>query len=42
MEDTIRSLLSPPKKERLHESIVSQIKSLIFTKELKVGQKLPF
>jgi GntR family transcriptional repressor for pyruvate dehydrogenase complex len=41
MEDTIRSLLSPPKKERLHESIVSQVKSLIFTKELKVGQKLP-
>lgn len=41
MDGTIKSLLSPPKKEKLHESIVSQIKSLIFTKELRIGQKLP-
>ncbi len=41
METKFTSLLKPPKKERLHERIVSQIKGLIFSQKLETGQKLP-
>ncbi len=37
----IAQLLNPPKKEKLHEAIVAQIKGLIHSKKLGVGDKLP-
>jgi GntR family transcriptional repressor for pyruvate dehydrogenase complex len=41
MKQNILQFLVPPQKERLNESIVSQIKSLIFSNKIEVGQKLP-
>lgn len=34
-------LLNPPKKEKLHEGIVSQIKNLIYSHKLGGVEKLP-
>jgi GntR family transcriptional repressor for pyruvate dehydrogenase complex len=39
--DDILKLLNPLKKEKLHEGIVSQIKSLIYSNQLGLGEKLP-
>jgi DNA-binding FadR family transcriptional regulator len=41
MKSKIAQLISPPKKEKLHEAIVAQIKTLIHTKKLGVGDRLP-
>ncbi len=41
MKNKIAQLISPPKKEKLHEAIVAQIKTLIHTKKLGVGDRLP-
>lgn len=41
MEEWIQSTLIPPKKERLNEKIISQIKHLILSNNFKVGQRLP-
>lgn len=41
MKENIAHLLNPPKKEKLHESIVAQIKVLIHSKKLGLGDKLP-
>lgn len=41
MNQDIAHLLNPPKKEKLHEAIVAQIKGLINAKKLGVGDKLP-
>jgi len=41
MKDDVSQLFTPPKKEKLHESIVAQIKSLIQSKRLDIGDKLP-
>lgn len=41
MTKDISSLLNPPKKEKLHEAIVAQIKGLSNSKKLGVGDKLP-
>jgi len=41
VKDDIAKLLSPPKKAKLHESIVSQLKALIHSKKLAVDDKLP-
>lgn len=41
MKDKIAQLISPPRKEKLHEAIVAQIKTLIHTKKLGVGDRLP-
>jgi DNA-binding FadR family transcriptional regulator len=41
MKNKIAQLISPPKKEKLHEAIVGQIKTLIHTKKLGVGDRLP-
>jgi GntR family transcriptional repressor for pyruvate dehydrogenase complex len=41
MTDDILKLLNPLKKEKLHEGIVSQIKSLIYSNQLGLGDKLP-
>lgn len=38
---TVGNKFSALKKERLNEKVVSQIKELIFSKELKIGEKLP-
>jgi GntR family transcriptional regulator, transcriptional repressor for pyruvate dehydrogenase complex len=37
----IHEKLFPLKKERLNDKVVSQIKDLIYSKELKIGEKLP-
>jgi DNA-binding FadR family transcriptional regulator len=37
----IEERLSPVTRENLHEKIVAQLKTLIFSKEIKPGQKLP-
>ncbi|NLT22847.1 MAG: FadR family transcriptional regulator [Syntrophorhabdus sp.] len=41
MKEDIAKLLSPPRKAKLHESIVSQLKGLIHSKKLAVDDKLP-
>lgn len=41
MKEDIIKLLSPPRKAKLHESIVSQLKGLIHSKKLAVDDKLP-
>ncbi len=41
MKNKIAQLIRPPKKEKLHEAIVAQIKTLIHTKKLGVGDRLP-
>ncbi len=41
MKSKIAQLIKPPKKEKLHEAIVAQIKTLIHTKKLGVGDRLP-
>ncbi len=41
MKELIQSSLTPPKKERLNEKIISQIKHLILSNNFKVGQRLP-
>ncbi len=41
MKKDITHLLNPPKKEKLHEGIVAQIKTLIHSKKLGIGDRLP-
>jgi GntR family transcriptional regulator, transcriptional repressor for pyruvate dehydrogenase complex len=41
MNDEIAQMFSPPKKEKLHEAIVVQIRDLIHSKKLGVGDRLP-
>lgn len=41
MEKAITQFLTPPKKGRLNDQILSQIKHLIFSKNLEVGERLP-
>lgn len=41
MKDRMAQMISPPKKEKLHEAIVTQIKTLIHSKKLGVGDRLP-
>jgi GntR family transcriptional repressor for pyruvate dehydrogenase complex len=41
MKEDIAHLLNPPRKEKLHESIVTQVKNLIHSKKLGVGDRLP-
>jgi DNA-binding FadR family transcriptional regulator len=41
MKSEIAQLISPPKKEKLHEEIVAQIKTLKHTKKHGVGDRLP-
>jgi len=41
VKEDITKLLSPPRKTKLHESIVSQLKALIHSKKLAVDDKLP-
>lgn len=40
-DSRVAELLTPLKKERLNEKVASQIKELIFTNEIGMGQKLP-
>ena len=40
MKKILRFLI-PPEKKRLNESIVSQIKALIFSNQIAIGEKLP-
>lgn len=41
MDQNILQFLTPPKKERLSNKIASQIKALIFSENIEVGDKLP-
>lgn len=41
MKEDITKLLSPPRKAKLHESIVSQLKGLINSRKLAIDDKLP-
>jgi GntR family transcriptional regulator, transcriptional repressor for pyruvate dehydrogenase complex len=41
MDKQIKDLLAPVSRENLNEKIVSQIKALIFSKEIDIGQRLP-
>jgi GntR family transcriptional repressor for pyruvate dehydrogenase complex len=41
MDQSILQFLTPPKKERLSNKIASQIKTLIFSENIEVGDKLP-
>jgi GntR family transcriptional repressor for pyruvate dehydrogenase complex len=41
MDKQIQRLLAPVSRENLNEKIVSQIKTLIYSKEIDVGQRLP-
>lgn len=41
VKEDISKLLSPPKKAKLHESIVSQLKGLIHSRKLAIDDKLP-
>ncbi len=41
MKEDIAKLLSPPRKAKLHESIVTQLKGLIHARKLEVEDKLP-
>jgi GntR family transcriptional regulator, transcriptional repressor for pyruvate dehydrogenase complex len=41
MVDEIARMFSPPKKEKLHETIVAQIRDLIHSHKLGVGDRLP-
>lgn len=41
MKEDIAKLLSPPRKAKLHESIVSQLRALIHSKKLALDDKLP-
>jgi DNA-binding FadR family transcriptional regulator len=41
MEHALYQNLAPIRKTRLNEEIIARIKNLIYSKELKVGEKLP-
>lgn len=41
MTEDIARLISPPRKEKLHESTVAQVKRLIHSEKLGVSDKLP-
>lgn len=41
MKNGFEKLLNPPKKEKLYEGITSQMKTLIFSKKIGMGEKLP-
>jgi len=41
MTPTITPLLTPPKRERLPDTIAAQLRALIVSKKIKVGDKLP-
>ncbi len=41
MKNPLIDLIEPPKKERLNEKIISQIKQLILSKNFMTGQRLP-
>jgi DNA-binding FadR family transcriptional regulator len=41
MKEHLADLINPPRKEKLHESIVAQIKRLVHSEKLGVGDRLP-